>query len=114
MLPDMADVLAEWAAPYTVKTITRITLEFEPVNVVTDRIIRAVIQPAQKEKLNPDQIDWSKKYIQIHTTETLIPGELIVYGREDYKVIEPGDYQLYGFTEAIAEQTKQTLVPITP
>jgi len=113
MLPDVSDVLAEWSLPYLVKTVTRGTVDFEPVDVVRGRTIQAVIQPAQKNKLNTDQIDWAKRYLLIHTNESVINGELIEYSGEDYKIIEPGNYQLYGYTEAIAEQTKRDLVAVT-
>lgn len=113
MIPDMADTLAEWAKPYIVKTVTRETVDFEPVDVVRARTIQAVIQPAQRDKLNPDQIDWSKRYLQIHTVDTLDNGELIEFSGEDYKIIDGGDFQMYGYTDAVAEQTKETKRAIT-
>lgn len=108
MLPDVSIALAEWAVPVTVKTVTQKTIDFEPANLVTARTINAVVQPAQKEKLNPDQIDWSLRYLLVHSTDALQVGEYVEYQGEDYKIIEPGDWQAYGYTEAVAEQTKQT------
>jgi len=107
MLPDVSIALAEWAIPVTVKTVTQMTIDFEPADIVTSRSITAVVQPAQKEKLNPDQIDWSLRYLLIHSTEQVSAGEFIEHDGEDYKIIEPGDWQAYGYTEAIAEQTKR-------
>ncbi len=109
----MSDALTEWMKPYTIKTVTRETLDFEPVDVVKARTIQAVIQPAQKSKLDPDQIDWSKRYLQIHTDEVLSNGEFLEFSGEDYKIINDGDYQLYGYTDAVAEQTKTDLLVIT-
>jgi len=114
MLPDMSEVLKEWARPYTLKTVTRQTVDFEPTDVVAGRTIDAVVQPAQMEKLNPDQIDWSKKYLQIHSTAPIAMGEFLEYNGEDYKIVDNGDYQRYGFTEAVGEQTKKTILAVTP
>lgn len=114
MLPNMSSTLAGWSAPYTIKTVVNTTVDFENILVVTQRTIQAVVQPAQKDKLNTEQIDWSKRYIQIHTNTQLAKGEYIVYDGEDYKIIEDGDYELYGFCEVIAEQTKLPLIVSTP
>lgn len=108
MLPDVSIALAEWAVPVVVKSVTQHTIDFEPADLITPRTIDAVVQPAQKEKLNADQIDWSLKYLLVHSTEQLAAGEFIEYQGEDYKIVEPGDWQAYGYSEAIAEQTKRT------
>jgi hypothetical protein len=104
----MADTLDEWSQPVIVKTVTQATIDFEPVDQVAVRTIQAVVQPAQKEKLNADQIDWSLRYLLVHTTDPLAIGEFVEYNGDDYKIIEPGDWQDYGYTEAIAEETKRT------
>lgn len=114
MLPNMSSTLLDWSTTYTIKTVTNATVDFEDVIVVVERTINAVVQPAQKDKLSTDQIDWSKRYLQIHTNTQLANGEYIVFGGEDYKIIEDGDYELYGFCEVIAEQTKLPLIKSTP
>lgn len=114
MLPNMASVLTRWAEPRTVKTVTRQTVDFIESDVVTSRTIKATIQPADKNKLNADAIDWSLKYIAVHSLDTVQNGELIEYQGEDYKIIDNGDYQAFGFTDAVAEQTKRPLVQVTP
>lgn len=110
MLPDMSDTLDEWKQPVVVKTVTQETIDFEPVDQVAVRTIQAVVQLAQKEKLNADQIDWSLRYLLVHTTGPLTVGEFVEYKGADYKIIEPGDWQDYGYTEAIAEETKRDLL----
>jgi hypothetical protein len=107
MLPDMSIALAEWAVPVVVKTVTQRTVDFETVEHVASRTINAVVQPAQKEKLNSDQIDWSLRYLLVHSTEPMTAGEFIEYQGWDYKIVDHGDWQAYGYTEAIAEQTKR-------
>ena len=114
MLPDVSEALDDWVSDYTVKTVTQITVDFVETNVVAVRTIQAMVQLADKEKINPTQIDWSKKYIWIHSPDPVSVNEYIEHGGEDYKIIEPGDWQTYGYTEAIAEQTKQTLLVETP
>lgn len=110
MLPDMSEVLAEWAVPITVKTITRQTIDFEENDDVSLRTINAVVQVAQKDKLSADQIDWSLRYLTLHTVSQLQNGEFIEYGGEDYKIIDNGNWQAYGYTEALAEQSKRPLI----
>jgi hypothetical protein len=108
MLPDLSGALAEWAQPIIVKTVTKATVDFEPIDQVAVRTVQAVVQPAQKRKLNPDIIDWSLKYLQVHSVSQIAVGEFIEYKGEDYKIVDDGDYDDYGFYEVIAEQTKRT------
>lgn len=110
----MSDVIEEDAIPYTVKTVSRVPVDFVPVDVVTPRTIRAIVQPAQKDALRPDSIDWSLRYLLVHTTSQLDNGEYLEYQGEDFKVIDNGNYQDYGFTEAVCEQTKKALLVVTP
>lgn len=113
MIPDVSEALEEWVLPYTIKMLTRTTVDFEPVDVVTGRTVQCIVQVADKNKLNTDQIDWSKRYLRIHTAAQLTNGEFIEFGGEDYKIIDNGDWLLYGYTEAVAEQTKQTVLVVT-
>lgn len=113
MLPNMSSTLTSWSSPYTIKTITRTTADFVEVIVVATRTANCVIQPAQKEKLNADQIDWSLRYLQVHSNDELKNGEYLVFGGEDYKIIDDGNYQLYGYSEVIAEETNQPPIVAT-
>ena len=114
MLPDVSEAFDDWLSDYTIKTVTKITVDFVEADTVAGRTIQAMVQVAEKEKLNPDQIDWSKKYVLVHSPDPINVGEYIESGGEDYKIIDPGDWQAYGYTEAIAEQTKQTLLVVAP
>lgn len=114
MLPDMADVLTEWEIPVKLKTVTRQTVDFVDADVVVVADIKAVVQVAQKERLNTDAIDWSLRYLQIHSKEQLTVGQFIEFEGEDYKIIDDGDYQLYGFSDVVAEQTKRPLIEPAP
>jgi len=110
MLPDVASALSSWTKPFLVKRVSKGTVDFIESDIVTTRTVNAVVQPAQKEKLSAMQIDWSLKYIQVHTDLALSVGEFIEVNGEDYKIIDGGDYQSFGYTEAIAEQTKKALI----
>lgn len=114
MLPDMSDTLGEWALPHTIKAVTETTVDFVRTPIITGRTIDAVVQVADKNKLNTEAIDWSLRYLQVHSAAEIANGEFLEYHGEDYKIIDNGDYQLYGFTEAVAEQTKQPLLVVTP
>ncbi len=114
MLPDMAETLEEWQAPYPLKTVTRQTVDFVEDDVVTSREIQAAIQPAQKARLTAADIDWSLRYLQIHSPDEIAMGEFLEFQGEDYKIIDNGDFQLYGFTDAVGEQTKRPLLVVTP
>jgi len=113
MLPDVSDALTEWLLPYTVKTVGQMTIDFEPADIVSSRTVQAVVQVAQKNQLSADSIDWDKRYLLVHSPSQLADGEFIEYQGEDYKIIDNGDWQLYGYTEAVAEQTKQTTLVVT-
>lgn len=110
MLPDVSEALIEWEVPVKIKTVTRQTVDFEPADVVTASDAMAVVQVAQKERLNTDAIDWSLRYIQVHARFQIDAGQFIEWQGEDYKVIEDGDYMLYGFSDVVAEQTKRPLL----
>lgn len=109
LLPNVGHAIEGWAHPYTVKTVTRETVDFETVVSVSERSVDAMVQPAQKERLTAANLDWSLKYFTVHQTagDPLQVGEFIVIGGQDYKIIEAGDFSAFGFTKALAEQSKR-------
>jgi len=109
MSPNMSRTIERSAKPRTVKTVMRATVDFIETEYIESRTINAVVQPAQKDSLKSENIDWSLRYLTIHTVSQLQNGELIEYGGEDYKIIDNGNYQEYGYTEALAEQTKRAV-----
>lgn len=114
MSVDLSEVIEDMASPYTIKSVSQTTVDFVKTPVVVPRTINALIQPAEKRKLNPDTIDWSLKYILIHSLEAVNMGEYIVYEGEDYKITSGGDWLPYGYVESIGEQTKRPLIEVTP
>lgn len=114
MLPNLAGPIARWAAAYTVKAVTHETIDFVDEAIVVARSIRALTQVAQKNKLNPDVIDWSLRYLTVHSLDPLDNGEFLEAGGIDYKIIDNGDWQQFGYTEALAEEVKGAVLVATP
>ncbi len=110
---DVSDALTEWEQPTTIKTVTTTTVDFEPVEVVTDRAQDCVIQVAEKEKLNLDTINWSLEYIMVHSKSAIEIDELIEDDGKDFKVVQKGAWRGYGYYEVVAEETKRPLVEVT-
>lgn len=113
MLPNMSDALLEWEIPVKLKTVTEATINFVKTKVVTVGDLLAVVQPAEKEKINPDTLDWSKEYLQIHSRSMLLLGQFIEYQGKDFKLVQKGNYGNYGYFEIFAEETKQPLLVAT-
>ena len=115
MLPDMSDTLLEWEQTVSLKTLSTSTVDFVETVAVVVTSIQAVVQPADKTKINIGSLNWSKKYILIHKRGGGIEmNNFIEYKGRDYKVIGPnGDYEDYGFIEMVGEETKKTLLVAT-
>ena len=106
MLPKMGRVLKRFERDVVLSTVTQTVVNFRPVDQETTTSIRAVLQPAQKEKLNPEIVDWSLVYKTMHTRGTVKIGDYVTEGSFKWKVVELGDYEKYGYHEAILEQVK--------
>lgn len=115
MLPDMSDVLTEWLQPVKLKTVTETTVDFVPVRTVVAANIFAVVQPADPEKLQVDQIDFSLEYIQIHSVTPMAIGQYIEWDGRDFKLVPfRKGYGQYGYVEVVGEETKLPLLVATP
>lgn len=115
MLPDMSDVLAEWSQPVKLKTVSVTTVDFVETEVITSSDILAVVQPADPEKLNVDQIDFSLEYIQVHSVSPMAINQYIEWNGRDFKLVPfRRGYGQYGFVEVVGEETKLPLLVPTP
>jgi hypothetical protein len=111
----MSDVLTEWSQPVKLKTVTETTLDFVPARTVTAASIMAVVQPADAEKLQVDQIDYSLEYIQIHSVTPMAIGQYIEWDGRDFKLVPfRKGYGQYGYSECVGEETKLPLLVPTP
>ena len=106
MLPDMADVLDEFSQPITLLRTSEEIVDFRPVVSETQVPIEAVVRPAQKEKINPAIIDWNLKYQTVHSCQQIIIADRMVFCGIKYKAVELGDYESYGYFEALFEEIK--------
>lgn len=113
MLPDMSGVLTAWERPVLIKTVTTTKVDFVETEAVAGRTQLCVVQVAEKERLNPDTIDWTLEYLMVHSSSQIQQGEFIEFEGADYKVIERGPWRGYGYTEVVAEETKRPLLEVT-
>lgn len=116
-LPDMSEVLDDWLQPIVLKTVTRETGAFDITDIgtpdgetVATQNIQAVVQPADKDKLNADSIDWSLEYHTIHSKTALVEGQFFEYDGRDFKIISVLPYGDYGYYEGVGEETKRTVL----
>jgi len=112
-LPQVGHVLNDWLISTSIKTVTRTTTNFIETNAVVSRTQYCVVQPAQKETLNPRTIDWSLEYLRVHSKIDIEIGEFVELDSKDYKVIEKTNWNRYGYSEVIAEETKRPLLVVT-
>ena len=103
---DMSDALDGFEQNVTFTDKSTFTVDFEEFENVTEIIIPAVIQPAQKENLNVADVDWSKEYILIHSTSQLKINYFVDWNGKQFRIFDLGNYTDYCFFEAIAEEVK--------
>lgn len=115
MLPDMSDVLTEWLQAVKLKTVTETSVDFVVTQTVVVADILAVVQPADPERLQVDQVDYSLEYIQIHSTTPMSIGQYIEWDGRDFKLVPfRKGYGQYGYVEVVGEETKKPLLVATP
>jgi hypothetical protein len=68
------------------------------------------VQPADMETLRPEDIDWSLRYIQIHSRVALSVGKYITYKTTDYKIVRLLQYGDYGYYSAVCEEVKGMII----
>ena len=106
---NVSDALDCFLQTVKLKTVSVTSVDFEETETVTESNIRSVVQPADKDKLNADNIDWSLEYMWFHTKFNIEIGQYIEYQGKDYKIIDLKRYGDYGYFEATGEETKRTL-----
>lgn len=109
-LPNMSSTLSGWTQAVSLKIVTTTTVDFEPVQSSSSTTIQAVIQPADMEQLRPEDIDWSLRYIQVHTIIALSVGKYITYNSTDYKIVRLLQFGDYGYYEAVCEEVNGVLI----
>ncbi len=105
-LPNMSRTVKNFSIPVKLFKVTTTIVQHKPVENYVESSIKCVVQPAQKEKLNKDKIDWSLRYIQVHSIDQILIDDEIEYKGIRYKAFEDGDYSEYGYYENIMEEQK--------
>ena len=105
-LPNLSKTVKRLSQSVTLNRITRSVVDHRVVETLTPTPFKAVIQPAQKNKLNKAKLDFSLKYIQVHSLEEVKISDIIVHQSISYKAFENADYNDYGYYEIIMEELK--------
>lgn len=104
---DVSDALDGLTQPTILRTKTVTTVDFAEQVVVTDETYEMVVQVADMESLNVENIDYSLEYKMVHTSEVELEiDQFIVDGGKEYKIIKRNPYARYGYTEVVAEEVK--------
>lgn len=106
MLPDMSPALKRFEQTILLSTVTQTIVNFRPVEAEVVTEIQAVVQPAQKEKLNPSIVDWSLRYMLVHSSSAIKVGDFITHDSTKYKGVDYGPYLNYGFNSLVFEEVK--------
>lgn len=106
MIPNLAHVLKFAEQSITKRVITVTSVDFEEVESVVDTTIQAVVQVADQETIQANNLDSSKRYLQVHTSDDLEIGDYVIYQQVEYKVVRESNYSDYGYRELIAEEQK--------
>lgn len=111
---DVSDALGDWLRPRTIKTVTKSTVDFQPVEVVTARTQDCMVQPARPEQLIKRQLDVKLRHVMVHSESDINMDELIEFEGLDFRVIGPAQWTGYGYVEVTAVETKEPLKQVTP
>lgn len=104
---DMGGVLSGFEVPVNLDTYTLTSVNFVQTMTRTARVpIMAVVQPSNRDKLAPLGVDMTLRHIDVHAVAPISVGQYINFNGQDYKVITPGDFQLYGFSEVVCAEVK--------
>ena len=105
-LPNMANVLTAFEQSVKLKRITQSIVNHRPVETPAETTINAVVQVAEKEKLQIAIVDWSLQYLMVHSKIPFAINDLIEYKSKNFKIIDLGNWSDYGYYESVAEEVK--------
>lgn len=109
MLPDVSHVLDSWLQDLTHRVISKSYPDadnFDPTFIFSDAAIKGVIQVAKPRDLQGITVDWSLRYIIVHTKSFINAGDVLIDRSVNYKVIETSNWSDAGYYRVIAEQIK--------
>lgn len=107
MIFDMGDALEGLTQPVEYYSVTQTIVDYKPAEQLTlvDGF-EAVVQPAERQRLDPDTYDFSLRHKLLHSRQPMATGDQIVHAGITYRAPEDADYSDYGFYEAVFEETK--------
>lgn len=104
----MAATVAAFEQAVNLITVTKsiVAGDFKnPVeSIASQESIRAVIQVANPENLNVSEIDFSLRYVRIHTRVNLSINQYISYAGTTYRIVTEQNWSDYGYFECIGEE----------
>lgn len=106
MLPQLGFVVEMYAVPVTVRSVVQDVVDHKPVETFTDIEVTATAQPASHESLTIGDIDFSLQYLQVHSQSELEIGYRVIFQGKSFKIVNLGDYNLYGYYTSVAEEMK--------
>ena len=107
MIPNMSGVLVGFEQKITKRVVTTTTVDFVQTEVNADTTIKAVVQVADMETKQAENLDFSKRYIQIHSgKDNLDINDFVLYKTVKYRIVRKNNYSDYGYVETIGEQMK--------
>jgi hypothetical protein len=105
-LPNLSKTIRRLSQDVTLSRITKSVIDHKVVESETSVAFKAVVQPAQKNKLNKAKLDFNLKYILVHSLLEVKISDIIVHHNIRYKAFENADYNDYGYYEIIMEEQK--------
>lgn len=112
MLPNLSQTVKRFSVPTQLMKVSTAIVNHKPYYTGIESNIKVVIQPAQKEKLNIDRINWSLKYIQVHSVDCIYLSDIITHKGILYQAYEDADYSDYGYYEIIMEEYKSNDITV--
>jgi len=106
MILDMSGALDFATQPAILQRRTQSIVNFKPHVTITETTIQAVIQPADKEKLQKDKYDFSSEILQVHSVSQIQINDILIYKTKKYLAKELNNCVDYGYYEAIFEEQK--------
>ena len=106
MLPNLSNTIKRFSQPIKLIRVVKMIENHRPIETETITDIKAVIQPANTNKLNKDKLDYNLRYLQVHSLEEIKLNDMIEYKNVRYRAIENSNYLDYGYFEVIMEEVK--------
>lgn len=103
---DMTESFIDRVNSTNVYTVTKTTVDFEPVISEVVNVLQVAIQMAEPEDLKIEQLDWSKQYIWAFSVSELKMNQEVEFCEMRFKIVKLYNAKLYGYYKAICEEIK--------